>query len=299
MSQSRILVAGASGRLGQLVLKQLLHAGVRDIVATTRTPEKLGAYAALGVDVRPGDFNDPETLKKAFQGADRLLLISTDDLFSGKRIQQHKNAIEGAKQAGVRHILYTSMPEPEASTAIPFAPDHVATETAIRESGLSYTILRVAWYAENTVELGLIPAALRSGTWPTSAGTGKIAYVTRFDVARAAAAALAGIEDENRVYDITGPQSMSASELAASLSRTIKRTIQVRQFGDEALVGGLVANGVAPQLAPMLLTTDINTRAGNFARVSDAVQALTGQPPADFESFLVENKAQLLAATEK
>ena len=107
MSQSRILVAGASGRLGQLVLDELLHAGVRDIIATTRTPEKLGAYAALGVDVRPGDFNDPETLKKAFQGADRLLLISTDDLFSGKRIQQHQNAIDAAKRAGVRHILYT------------------------------------------------------------------------------------------------------------------------------------------------------------------------------------------------
>ena len=299
MSQSRVLVAGASGRLGQMVLEQLLHAGVPDVVAMTRTPDKLGTYASLGIDVRPGDFNDPGTLNTAFKGVDRLLLISTDDLFSGKRIQQHKNAIEAAKRAGVRHILYTSMPEPEASTFIPFSRDHVATETAIQESGLGFTILRVAWYAENSMELGLIPAALRTGTWLTSAGDGKINYVTRFDVARAAAAALARSEEAKQISDITGPQAMSAKELAVSLSRAVDRPIQVRQLDDEALARDLASSGVPSHLVPMLVTTDANTRAGNFEGVSSVVQDLTGTPPKDFESFLVKNKTQILEEAAK
>lgn len=295
MNQSRVLVAGGSGRLGQMVLDQLLHAGVPDIIATTRTPQKLGAYASLGVEVRHADLNDPQTLSKAFQGAERLLLISTDDLFSGKRIQQHLNAIAAAKRAGVRHILYTSMPKPEASSAIPFSPDHVATEQAIQESGLGYTILRVAWYAENPIELGLIPAALQTGTWLSSAGMARIAYVTRYDVARAAAAALASSVEGSQIYDITGPAAMSAAELAASLSRAVERPIRVREVDDETLSLELVLSGVLPQLAPMIVTTDANTRAGNFEGVSNAVMQLTGAPPRDFESFLRENKTRLLS----
>lgn len=299
MSESRVLVAGGSGRLGRMVLEQLLQAGVPGIITTTRTPQKLDAYANRGVDVRHADLNEPQTLTKAFEGADRLLLISTDDLFSGRRMQQHTNAIDAAKRAGVRHILYTSMPQPEASTAIPFSPDHVATEAAIRESGLAYTILRVAWYAENPVELGLIPTALRTGTWLTSAGAGKIAYVTRFDVARAAAAALAQSEETSGIYDLTGPHAMSPSELAESLTRALDHPVQVRQVDDDTLARELVASGVSPQLAPMLVTTDANTRAGNFGHVSHAVQELTGTPPISFESFLVKNKAQLLATADK
>ncbi|RRA49859.1 SDR family oxidoreductase [Acidipila sp. EB88] len=295
MSQSRVLVAGGSGRLGQMVLDQLLHAGAPDIIATTRTPQKLDAYASLGIDVRHADLDDPQTLSNAFQDADHLLLISTNDLSSGKRIQQHKNAIAAAKRAGVRRILYTSMPEPEASTAIPFSAEHVATERAIRESGLRYTILRVAWYAENPIELGLIPAALQTGTWLSSATNGRIAYVTRYDVARAAAAALASSVEESQTYEITGPAAMSAGELAASLSRTVGRPIQVREVDDETLGRELVSSGVLPQLAPMIVTTDANTRAGNFESISNAVLQLTGTPPRDFESFLRENKTRLLA----
>ena len=149
------------------------------------------------------------------------------------------------------------------------------------------------------MELGLLPAALRTGIWLTSAANGKIAYVKRFDVARATAAALAKGEEESRIYDITGPKAMSASELAASLSRAVERPITVRQVDDEALARELTAGGVPPQLAPMLVTTDKNTRAGNFERVSDAVQELTGRPPTEFESFLVENKARLLADADK
>ena len=296
MEQQRILVAGASGKLGRMVLDQLIYTGVPNIIATSRTPEKLGEFKSRGVEIRQGDFNDRETLTKAFRDADRLLLISTDDLLSGKRVQQHRNAIEAAKQAGIQRALYTSMPDPAGSQAIPFAPDHVATEAALRESGLQYTILRVAWYAENPIDLGLIAAALRTGKWFSSARTGKIAYVTRFDVARAAAAALVRSEKENQVFDITGPQAVSIDELAASLSRVKDKRIQVHQVDDATLQHELVGAGVPAQLAPMLVSTDANTRAGHFDRVTQAVQVLTGEPPISFEQFLRANEARLTTA---
>ena len=296
MSNRKILVAGGSGRLGQMVLEQLLRVGTVGVVATTRTPEKLALFAERGVEVRAADFNDPATLREAFHGVERLLLISTDDLFSGKRVQQHKNAIDAAKAAGVRHILYTSMPDPEGSTAIPFSNDHIETEAAIRASGLTYSLLRVAWYSENPIELGLIPAALRTGNWYSSAGEGKIAYVPRLEVARAAAAALAATGDESRVLDITGPAALSASELAATLARVTGKPIALREVDGELQMHSLVEAGVSAQLAPMLVATDANTLAGHFSLASTAVEDLTGSAPISFEDFLLNVKDELLRA---
>lgn len=293
MSEPRVLVTGAGGQLGRLVLEQLLQVGVPRIVGASRTPQKLSEFASRGVDVRAADFNAPETLDTAFRNINRLLLISTDDLFSGKRVEQHRNAIEAARRTGISHIVYTSMPDPEGSKAIPFAPDHVATEAALKESGLGYTILRVAWYAENPVALGLIPAAIRTGSWFSAAGVGKISYVTRFDVARTAAAVLARSEEENHVYDITGPQALAASELVDSLSRVIDKEIQLRQVDDLTLGHELIDSGVSAKLVPMLIATDKNTRDGHFDLATTTVRDLTGKTPKSFEQFLLENRQTL------
>lgn len=286
MNKERILVAGAGGRLGRMILDQLVQSGNNEIIASSRSPEKLTAYSQQGVDVRFADFNSPPSLKQAFANVDRMLLISTDDLFSGHRVQQHKNAIEAAVAAKVRHIIYTSMPEPEKSKAVPFSPDHVATEKALLESGLTSTILRVAWYAENPLELGLLSAVMRTGNWFTSAGAGKIAYIPRYDVARAAAAVLSRSDETNRIYNITGVQSHTPEELAASLAVATGKPIQVRQVDDETLKRELIASGVAAMLAPMLTSTDANTREGHFDLVTTAVEELTGDPPVSFEHFL-------------
>ncbi|WP_263385751.1 SDR family oxidoreductase [Granulicella arctica] len=293
MTAQRVLVAGASGRLGQMVLQQLQTLGASRIIATSRTPQKLAAFASSKIDVRAADFNNPRSLPRAFSGVDRMLLISTDDLFSGQRVQQHKSAIEAAQRAGVRHIVYTSMPDPQGSKAIPFAPDHIATEAALEGSGMGYTILRVAWYSENPIDLGLIPSAIRTGIWLTSAGAGKIAYVPRFDVARAAAAALLHSDEGNKVYDLTGPETLTAEQLANSLATVSRKFIQVRQMDDETLGRELVASGVPAQLAPMLVTTDANTREGHFNLATTSVKDLTGTPAASFEEFLWKNKQEL------
>lgn len=148
MSQ-KLLVTGATGQFGKLVLDALLESGKTkpaDIIATSRDTAKLAGYAAQGVETRAADFDDPASLERAFTGAGRILIISTDVLDQpGKRLKQHLTAVEAAKKASVNHILYTSMPAPEASV-IPFATDHLGTEEAIKATGVPYTILRNAWY---------------------------------------------------------------------------------------------------------------------------------------------------------
>ena len=125
------LVTGASGHLGQLVINNLLETHkipASKIIATTRKPETLAALKAKGVDVRAADFDDTANLVKAFKGATRLLLISTDAMDRpGQRLEQHSNAIAAAEKAGVQHVLYTSLQKADTS-AVSFAPDHVGTE---------------------------------------------------------------------------------------------------------------------------------------------------------------------------
>src|SRR5262249_19713219 len=139
---STLLVTGASGHLGRRVLELLLEAGAGQIIAATRTPEKLADFAQRGVVVRHADFDDPASLAEAFKGAERLLLISTDAIGTpGLRIQQHTNAIKAAEEAGVSHVVYTSLINPEPGTPIAIAPDHYGTEQALAQSKLGFTVL--------------------------------------------------------------------------------------------------------------------------------------------------------------
>jgi len=188
-NQPTLLVTGASGHLGRRAAEILLETKAGKVIAGTRDPSKIADLAAKGAEIRKVDFDDP-ALADAFKGVDRLLLISTDALDTpGKRLKQHKAAIEDAKKAGVKHIVYTSMPKPEPGSPIPFAPDHYGTEQALAESGIGWTVLRNSWYQENLFHS--LPQVLASGKWFSAAGDGKVAHVSREDAAYAAAAALA------------------------------------------------------------------------------------------------------------
>src|SRR5436190_8513588 len=126
--QPTLLVTGASGQLGRRVVELLLEKGASSIIATTRTPEKLADFAARGVVVRPADFDDPDSLARAFAGAERLLMISAQifDL-EGTRLRQHLNAVRAAGAAGVKHAIYTSLVNPGSESPILLAPDHAGT----------------------------------------------------------------------------------------------------------------------------------------------------------------------------
>jgi NAD(P)H dehydrogenase (quinone) len=289
-----LLVTGAAGQFGKLVLDALLASGKTNpanIIATSRDTAKLADYAAKGIETRAADFDDPASLDKAFAGADRILIISTDALDQpGKRLKQHLAAVEAAKKAGVKHILYTSMPNPEGSV-IPFAGDHLGTENAIKATGISYTIMRNAWYAENLF-LSL-PHALASGQWFSSAGEGRISHITRADLAEAAAAALASGSTESRTYTLTGAEALTTEEIAALVAKATGKKLDVVHISDEALAGGLKGAGLPDFFVPILVSFDTNTREGHFDVVTDDVTTLSGKAPLGLSAFLEANKAAL------
>jgi len=292
---SKLLVTGASGKLGRLVLDNLLAKGVAaaDIIATTRDTSKLGDYAAKGVDVRKADFNDAASLVAAFSGADRLALISTDAIDGeGTRLKQQTAAVNAAKAAGVKHIVYTSMPNPHKDSKITFAGDHRGTEEAVKASGLSYTILRNAWYHENLFMS--LPQVLASGHWYTSTGDGKVNNLARADCAAALAAVLASDTTENKTYTLTGAEKMTTADIAALASEVLGKKIEVIQLTDEQLEGGMRAAGVPDFLVPFLVGFEANTRIGDADIQTDDVELLTGKKPTAFRTFFEENKAALL-----
>ena len=293
---SKLLVTGASGKLGTLVLNELLASGkvtASDIIAVSRDPSKLSSFAAKGVEVRAGDFNDVASLATAFNGAEKIAIISTDALdAAGTRLRQHTAAVSAAKAAGVKHVVYTSMPKPEPGSPVVFAPDHYGTEQAIKASGVAYTILRHGWYMENYFMA--LPQALASGSWYTSAGEGKSANVARQDCAASVAAALIKGGADSATYTLTGPTAYTTEEVAALASKVTGKPITVVHLSDEQLSGGMKAAGVPEGFVPVLVSFDVNTRVGNMNIVTNDVEMLTGKAPETLESFFTANK-QLLA----
>ncbi|TIL74752.1 MAG: SDR family NAD(P)-dependent oxidoreductase, partial [Mesorhizobium sp.] len=177
-------------------------------------------------------------LLDTFKGADRILIVSTGELdLGGKRLKQHENAVAAARQAGVSHLLYTSMPNPEPGSPVLFAGDHYGTEQAIKASGIAYTIFRNGWYQENLFMS--LPHAIASGHWYTSAADGRIAHGARDDMAAAIAAGLASGATESTTYTLTGPQAHTVAEIAALVTDVTGKPIEVVQLSDEALTEGL------------------------------------------------------------
>lgn len=291
-----ILVTGASGNLGRLVLDHLLASGKVNpgkIIAVSRDPAKLGPYAEKGVVTRSGDFDNPASLDDAFQGAGKVLLISTDALGEpGKRLAQHTVAVKAAKKAGAGRIFYTSLPNAQTSV-VTFAPDHLGTEEAIKASGLAYTILRNSWYMENLFMS--LPHALQAGQWFTSAGNGRNPYIARDDIAAAIAGALLADETENRIYTLTGPSALTAAEIAAMATTVTGKPLAVIDVTDEQLAGGLKGAGLPEAFIPTLVSFDTNARLGLFDVVTNDAETLSGRQLKPLQAFLEENRAALEA----
>src|SRR3712207_1743265 len=168
-----IVVTGASGQLGRLVTAALLErVDPSEVVLVTRDPSKL---ADAGAEVRQGDFADPDSLPAVFEGATKVLIISTGEI--GTRVAGRKAAIDAAAAAGARSIAYTSGLNPSDSNPIAVAPDHRATEEHLRLAGTGWTMLRNSVYAEVLID-GLQPA-LDTGRHVTNDGEGRVSYVTR------------------------------------------------------------------------------------------------------------------------
>lgn len=284
-----LFVSGASGKLGRLVVEQLLAKGYAGrIIAGTRKPE---ALQFAGVETRQADFSDAAGLRAALEGVDRMLIISTDMLGEERRAQ-HLAAIDAAKAAGVQRILYTSMPYPEPGNVIPMAFDHYPTEQAIKASGIEYIILRASWYCENLMQS--LPQAVASGKWFTAAGEGRISYVPRVDIARATAGALIADEPGSRVLTITGTAAHTIREIAAMVAEVTGKPLEVVDVTEAEFKSGLVAAGLPQQVAGFLATFETGYRRGVISMVTNAVEELWGQKPQSLRDFLAANKAALL-----
>jgi NAD(P)H dehydrogenase (quinone) len=290
------LVTGASGHLGRAVINHLLttyKVPATQIIAVSRDAAKLADLKAKGVDTRAGNFNDVDGLAKAFSGAKRALLISTDSFAPGERQIQHANAVKAAERAGVDHVLYTSMPKPDTS-AVLFAPDHLNTEKVLAASGLKgWTVLRHNWYFENLFMS--LPNAFKSGTQYSAAAHGKTAHIARDDLARANAAALVSDKGGKNTYTLTGAAEYTTDEIAALVSKAAGKPLNVVHVPVEGLVQGMIAAGLPEGTARLFASFDANTAQGGLSDVTGDYKTLTGQEPSRFEDWVKSNAAALSA----
>lgn len=296
----KVIVTGASGQFGSATAERLLkQMDPANLILLSRTPAKLSRFAEAGADVRQADFDDPANLSKAMQGGQRMLLISTARV--GSRVPQHANAIRAAVEAGVGHIIYTSIiaADEEANPAI-VKTEHRATEKLIEASGAQWTFLRDSQYAEAIATAMAIPA-LVSGSKPDNCGAGQVAFVSRDDCVATAACILTGTDHENKAYTLTGPDLLSIPEALAMVSRLAGKPIRVEDVDDEAMfayfdslgiarhASDIVPDGPIPWSSDDMVTFGQAIREGFFAKRTDHVERITGQKPKSLEAVLKEN----------
>lgn len=281
-----LVVAGASGQLGRGVAERLLEAtGPGAVRLLSRTPDALADLASRGADVRFADYDDPGGLPEALAGGRRLLLISTDAL--DRRVAQHRAAIDAAVQSGVEHVIYTSVVSPEPSNPAAVVETHRQTEADLRRAGCAWTLLRNELYAE--YQEPELREAAATGRLVHNRGDGRAAYVSRTDCAAAAAVVLAGEGHAGRVYDVTGPEALSAEDLARIYADLSGRPVEPVAIDDEQLVAAMVGESADGHLAfgaRFVASFGRAVREGWFAEVSDAVVTLTGRPPRSVRDVL-------------
>ncbi|MHA6796966.1 NmrA family NAD(P)-binding protein [Pseudonocardia bannensis] len=257
-----IVVTGVTGRLGRIVIEDLLtRVSVDQLVAVARHPEQAAELAQRGVEVRRGDYDDRESLVDAFSGADRLLFVSSPEVTPGVRRPQHENVVDAAVRAAVGHIVYTSAIK--AHEGAGFLEDHGVTEHLIRDAGLTYTFLRNTFYTEVFVNPPAVQAAVDSGELRAADGGKPLNTATIRDLGLAASAVLTGHGHEDTAYELCGPL-WTFPELAAALSEVSGKPVAYREIpleeaGEMAFVFELV-------------------RAGFFAEPSADLEKLLGHP---------------------
>ncbi|MEW5536131.1 SDR family oxidoreductase [Streptomyces cyaneofuscatus] len=269
-----IVVTGATGELGRLVIDELLATvPAGEIVAVVRNKEKAAALAARGVELRIADYDHPETLAEAFRAGDRVLLISGSEV--GKRVAQHSAIVEAAKAAGVAQLAYTgTLGGPDADFLL--ADEHKATEQLILDSGLPYTFLRNGWYTENYTA-NLAPV-LEHGAVVANAGEGRIASASRADYAAAAAAVVTGEGHLGKAYELSGDTAWSLAEYAALLSEVTGKEITYKEVPAAAHQEILVGAGLPEGFAAILTDVDEAIARGRLAGTSGDLARLTGRP---------------------
>lgn len=270
-----IVVTGATGHLGRLIIDALLRDGTpsSDIVALGRSAQKLEALAPLGVRTAVADYTDRASLDAALAGADTVMLVSGSEV--GQRFAQHAAVIDAAKAAGVGRIVYTSAPAATTSPLI-LAPEHKATEEYLAASGIPATILRNGWYTENYV--GTAQQAIASGTLASSAGEGRVSSASRKDYADAAAAVLVDDAHAGQTYELSGDTAWSFAELASTVADISGKPVALVALTPEEHTAALIAAGLDEGTAGFVVALDGNIRDGLLGHTPGDLSRLIGRP---------------------
>ncbi|WP_445258231.1 SDR family oxidoreductase [Nocardioides aurantiacus] len=269
-----IVVTGASGHLGRLVVESLLARGTDParIVATARRTEALDDLAARGVDVRRADYGDRASLDAALAGAERVLLVSGTEF--GQRVAQHTAVIEAAVAAGASLVAYTSAPR-ASTTSLLLAAEHTATEEVLVAADVDHVLLRNAWYVENyTAQL---PTYLEHGI-VGAAGEGRVSIALRREYAEAAAAVLVEDGHAGATYELGGP-AVTLTELAAVISATVGKPVSYTDVPVPQLVGILTGAGVPQPAAETFADVDRGIAEGELLVPTDDLARLLGREP--------------------
>ncbi|MFD0695416.1 SDR family oxidoreductase [Paenibacillus sp. GCM10027628] len=280
----KILVTGATGRLGSKVVETLLKSvPASQLAVSVRNPEKAEGLQAQGVEVRHGDFDRPETLDSAFAGIGRLLIISADG-DNETRIRQHTNAVAAAQRAQVGFIAYTSAANASESKLF-LAQVHRVTEEAIIKTGIPYSFLRNNWYLEN--EIGNIQGVVAGAPWVTSAGKGKAGWAVQQDYAEAAAAVLAEDGHENTIYELSG-KLMTQEELVSVIETVLGKEVPVQQVDDAKYAEIMKGAGVPDFVIPILVGIQQGIREGALEIESNDLEKLLGRPVTPIKEALTQ-----------
>ncbi len=270
-----IVVTGATGHLGRLVVEAVLRRGlpVEELVATGRSTDKLKDLADRGVTVRRADFDDRESVAAVLAGAEKVLLVSSSEV--GKRFAQHRNVIDAARAAGVSRLVYTSIANADRAE-MHLAREHQETEQYLRTSGVPAAVLRNSWYVENYTDQ--LAATLHGGAVLGCAGAGRVSATTRADYAEAAAAVLLGEDNIEPVYELGGDEAFSLEELAAEISRVTGTRVVYRDLPAPVYARMLIDAGLPEDYAGALADADVGLSRGELLVDGDELSRLIGRP---------------------
>ncbi|MEN1990850.1 SDR family oxidoreductase [Paenibacillus hubeiensis] len=285
----KIFVSGATGHLGGKIVEFLARKlPTTDIIAGTTNPasEKALSLTAQGIEVRKADFEDQASLVEAFTGINKVFIVSTfGDLES--YVRQQTNAVEAAKQAGVKQLVYSSAPRADVSQFILASP-HLVRENIIKESGIPYVFVRNNWYVEN--ELGTIQQCLNGSPWVTSAGEGKVGWVLRADLAEATANVLATDGHDNKVYELGG-ENLTQADFVTALNEVTGKEVSVMNVDDATYSAMLEQANLPAEMIGMLTMIQQGIREGGLENNLSDLEMLLGRKPAGVKEAL----QQLLA----
>lgn len=283
------MVTGATGPLGAAVVEDLLKkTAASGIAVLVRNADKATALKARGVDVRVGDYSDYSSLVTAFKGIDKLYFVSGNDIVH--RMPQHEHVVKAASEAGVRHVVYTSIPRKDETAASPVyfvTSSHMQTEKLLESSGLIYTILQHNIYTD------MIPVfageqLLETKTIYQPSGEGKAAFAVRTDLAEAGANVLLDTTGkyDNKVLPLTGAEAISYHDAARSISKATGLSIGYYSPSVEEFRETLVKAGVPSEIVGVMAGFATAIKTGEFDQVSGDLEALLGRKPTTAAQFL-------------